>query len=151
MNAMQKLKELDDSIEKQITALEEVHAEQVEDMLVEEGMKALVLWAKSFPKRDIRFVSGMGTACFACPSVDQSCYLPEVDDLCDASCKMYNWNARAAEMVKPLADFLKLFWGSNLHQYPCLNEIIYNPVTRTIECGDKIIQLDMIQVEVNHG
>ena len=124
---------------------------EIDSILVEEGMRVFVLWAKAFPKRYLRLVSGMGTATFACPTLDRSVYLLDLDDYVEENTKMVFWNDRAAAMVQPMTDYYNLFWSFDIYKYPHIPDIIYNPVTRTVECGSEIIQLDMIQVEVNHG
>jgi len=115
---------------------------EIDDMLVEAGMQAFVMWAKAFPKRYLRFVSGMGTATFGCPTLDNSSFLLELDDYCERNTSKVFWSQRAATMVQPMIDFTELFWSFDIYKYPAINDIIYNPVTRTVECGDKIIHLD---------
>ena len=120
---------------------------EIDDMLIEAGMVAFTDWANAFPKRYLRFVSGMGTATFACPTLDRSCFLLDLDDYCEDNTNKSYYNERAAAMVQPMVDYYNLFWSFDMYKYPHIPDIIYNPVTRTIECGDKIIQLDMIQVD----
>ena len=115
---------------------------EIDDMLVEAGMQAFVMWAKAFPKRYLRFVSGMGTATFGCPTLDNSSFLLELDDYCERNTSKVFWSQRAATMVQPMIDFTEFFWSFDIYKYPAINDIIYNPVTRTVECGDKIIHLD---------
>jgi hypothetical protein len=115
---------------------------EIDDMLIEAGMQAFVDWANAFPKRYVRFVSGMGTATFACPSLDNSCFLLELDDYCDTECSKTYYSPRAAAMVQPMVDFNTLFWSFDIYQYPAIPDILYNPITRTVECGEKIIHLD---------
>jgi hypothetical protein len=125
-----------------INGMEAKLIETIDGILEEEGMKAFVLWAKAFPKRDLRFVSGMGTATFGCSTLDNSSFLLELDDYCEKNTRKVFWNDRAAAMVQPLTDFVELFWSFDIYKYPAINDIIYNPVTRTVECGSKIIHLD---------
>jgi hypothetical protein len=115
---------------------------EIDDMLIEAGMQAFVDWAKAFPKRHLRFVSGMGTATFACASLDNSSFLLELDDYCDTQCAKSYYSPRAAAMVQPMVDFNDLFWSFDIYKYPAIPDIIYNPVTRTVECGHEIIHLD---------
>lgn len=122
---------------------------RVDEMLIEVGMEAFVLWAEAFPTRELRFVSGMGTATFACPSLDRSCFLLDLDDYCEENTAKVFWNQRAADMVQPLTDFVKLFWSGEFYKYPSFPDIIYNPITRTVECGEQIIQLDGMP-HINH-
>jgi hypothetical protein len=115
---------------------------EIDDMLIEAGMQAFVLWAKAFPKRGLRFVSGMGTATFGAPSLDNNAFLLELDDYCESNTKKTYWSNRAAAMVQPMVDFWELFWCGDFYKYPAIPDILYNPITRTVECGDKIIYLD---------
>lgn len=124
---------------------------EIDKLLIEAGMAAVVMWAEAFPKRYLRFVSGMGTATFGCPTLDRSVYLLDLDDYVEENTSKVFWNDRAAAMVQPLTDYMKVFWSFEIYKYPSIPDIIYNPVTRTVECGSEIIQLDMIQVEANHG
>ena len=117
---------------------------EIDKLLIEAGMAAFVMWAEAFPKRYLRFVSGMGTATFACPTLDNSCYLLDLDDYVE---DRVLWNGRAAAMVQPLTDYMKMFWSFDVYKYPSIPDILYNPVTRTVECGDKIIQLVPITKE----
>lgn len=114
----------------------------IDDILIEEGMNAFVLWGNAFPKRHLRFVSGMGTCTFACTSLDAGVYI-DLDRYCDDEAERNSFfNTRSAAMLKPLTDFYDLFWSSEHYPYPAFSDIIYNPVTRTVECGDKVIYLD---------
>jgi len=115
----------------------------IDAILVEEGMKAVVRWAKAFPKRHLRFVSGMGTATFACPSLDGSCFLLDLDDYCEDNRQKSYWSDRVAVMIQPIIDYYNLFWSFDLYKYPQIPDIIYNPITRTVECGEQIIHLEM--------
>lgn len=121
--------------------------EEIDRMIIEVGMQAFVDWANAFPKRYLRFVSGMGTATFACPTLDRSCFLLDLDDYCEDNTRKSYYSERAAAMVQPMIDFYNMFWSFNVYKYPVIPDIIYNPVTRTVECGHEIIQLDMIQVD----
>ncbi len=114
----------------------------VDKMLIEEGMAVFVLWAKAFPKRELRFVSGMGTATFGAPTLDNSAFLLDLDDYCENNTKKSYWSNRAAAMVQPMIDFWELFWCGDFYKYPAIPDILYNPITRTVECGDNIIYLD---------
>jgi hypothetical protein len=125
----------------QIKKLKDNYFEQFEAILIEEGMKAFVLWAKAFPTRDLRFVSGMGTATWSSTRIDSSVFLIEIDDVINGETQRFHWSDRYAEMLEPLAEFDTLFWSSDLYKYPALPDILYNPVTRTVECGSNIIQL----------
>jgi len=144
-SATDRIKQLDDAHEASLQALQSKFETEIEAVLVSEGMDAFVLWAKAFPKRHLRFVSGMGSSVFACPSLDNSSLL-QLDDYFERrgllSTNRYSYRKNAAAMVQPLIDFHNLFWSSELYQYPCISDIIYNPVTRTVECGQVIIQLD---------
>lgn len=136
---------MNSDIQKQIDAISDMENKLITDIeaiLVAEGMDVFVQWAKAFPKRSLRFVSGMGTATFACPSLDNSAFLLELDEYCEENTKKVFWSDRAAAMVQPMTDFWNLFWSSDLLLYPAIPDIIYNPVTRTVECGQVIIRLD---------
>lgn len=124
---------------------------EIDSILIEEGMKVFVAWANAFPTRYVRFVSGMGTATFACPSLDNSSFLLELDDYCDTECAKSYYSPRAAAMVQPMVDYFNLFWSFEIYKYPAIPDIVYNPVTRTVECGHEVIQLEMIPMEVKHG
>jgi hypothetical protein len=124
-----------DSMERELIA-------EIDSMLIEEGMNAFVLWANAFPKRHLRFISGMGTCTFACPTLDNNAFMLELDDYCDEECMKVNSRPRAVAMLQPMVDFIKLFWSSDFYQYPALPDIIYNPLMRVVECGDKVIYLD---------
>ena len=128
----------------QIEKLEQDYISAFDKILIEEGMKAFVLWAKAFPTRDLRFVSGMGTSTWSSTRIDSSYFLIDIDDVVEADTKKCLWSDRYAEMLAPLADFNTLFWSSNFYQYPALHDIIYNPVARTVECGSNIIQLPSV-------
>ena len=119
----------------------------IDELLITAGMQAFVMWANAFPKRYLRFVSGMGTATFGCPTLDSSVYLLDLDDYVEENTNKVFWNDRAAAMVQPLTDYMKMFWSFDVYKYPSIPDILYNPVTRTVECGDKIIQLVPITKE----
>lgn len=121
--------------------LEEEFITKFDAILVEEGMKVFVLWANAFPTRDLRFVSGMGTATWASTRIDESIFLIDIDDVVVSNCNKSFWSDRYADMLEPLTHFNTLFWSNGLHKYPSLHDIIYNPVTKTVECGNIIIQL----------
>jgi hypothetical protein len=126
----------------QLEKLEEDYIRQFDAILIEEGMKAFVLWAKAFPTRDLRFVSGMGTSTWASTRIDHSsAFLMDIDDVVRLQKDRMYWSDRYASMLQPLADFHTLFWSSDLCKYPALPDIIYNPITKTVECGNNIIQL----------
>ena len=134
-------------MELKIKNMEQDFIADIDDMLVEAGMAAFVMWANAFPKRHLRYVSGMGTSTFACPTLDSSCFLLDLDDYCEDITKKSFCNARALAMVQPMVDFYNMFWSFDIYKYPAINDILYNPVTRTVECGDKIIQLVPITKE----
>lgn len=115
---------------------------EIDELLVEAGMHAFVAWAKAFPKRELRFVSGMGTATFACPTLDRSCFLLDLDDYCEDNRNKSFYNERAAAMVQPMIDYFNMFWSFDIYKYPAIPDIIYNPLMRIVECGDKVIYLD---------
>ena len=144
MNAAELIKKLDKVTEAKLDAAHDHHVTQFEAILVAEGMDAFVSWAKAFPKRELRFASGMGVCTFACPSMDRSCFIRGIDDYCDYDAEdiMVDYSDRVAAMLKPLIEFHRLFWSSDHYQYPSFADIIYNPVTRTVECGQIIIQLN---------
>jgi len=141
MNAFEKIKKLDDATEAAKDSVQTVHETTFEAILISEGMKAFVLWANAFPKRHLRFVSGMGTSTFACPSIDNSCFLTDIDDYCEGVITC-GYSAKVGEMIKPIIDFYKLFWSSDMYLYPAMHDFLYNPVTRTVEYHDQIIYLD---------
>jgi hypothetical protein len=130
----------------QIKKLEQDYISTFDNILIEEGMKAFVLWAKAFPTRDLRFVSGMGTATWSSTRIDSSPFLMELNDIVEGRNWLNSWDDRAANMVEPLVQFHTLFWSnkSDFYKYPTIPEILYNPVTRTVECGSNIIQLPPI-------
>jgi hypothetical protein len=126
----------------QLEKLEEDYIKQFDAILIEEGMKVFVLWANAFPTRDLRFVSGMGTSTWASSRIDDSsAFLMDIDDVVRRQTDRMYWSDRYASMLQPLADFHTLFWSSDLCKYPALPDIIYNPITKTVECGNNIIQL----------
>lgn len=126
----------------QLEKLEENYIKQFDAILIEEGMKVFVLWANAFPTRDLRFVSGMGTSTWASSRIDDSsAFLMDIDDVVRRQTDRMYWSDRYASMLQPLADFHTLFWSSDLCKYPALPDIIYNPITKTVECGNNIIQL----------
>jgi hypothetical protein len=125
----------------QIKKLEENYIDDFNNILIEEGIKTFVLWAKAFPTRNLRFVSGMGTATWSSTRINSSYFLIDIDDVVEANTKKCLWSDRYAEMLKPLTEFNTLFWSSNFNKYPALHDIIYNPVTQTVECGNNITQL----------
>jgi hypothetical protein len=129
----------------QIKKLEQDYISTFDNILIEEGMKAFVLWAKAFPTRDLRFVSGMGTSTWSSTRIDSSPFLMDIDHVM-AGISGGFWDAKVSTMVEPLAQFDKLFWSnkSDFYKYPTIPEILYNPVTRTVECGSNIIQLPPI-------
>jgi hypothetical protein len=127
---------------KRIENMEIEYIKQFDDLVIEEGMKAFVLWANAFPTRDLRFVSGMGTSTWASSRIDQSSiYLLDIDDVVIPQKGRSFWSDRYARMLQPLTDFNSLFWSSDLYRYPAIPDIIYNPITKTVECGFNIIQL----------
>jgi hypothetical protein len=65
----------------------------------------------------------------------------DIDDVVRRQTDRMYWSDRYASMLQPLADFHTLFWSSDLCKYPALPDIIYNPITKTVECGNNIIQL----------
>jgi hypothetical protein len=126
----------------QLEKLEENYIKQFDAILIEEGMKVFVLWANAFPTRDLRFVSGMGTSTWASSRIDDSsAFLMDIDDVVRRQTDRMYWSDRYASMLQPLTDFHTLFWSSDLCKYPALPDIIYNPITKTVECGNNIIQL----------
>ena len=125
----------------QLEKLEEEFINKFDAILVEEGMKVFVLWAEAFPTRDLRFVSGMGTATWASTRIDKSIFLIDIDEVVVSNKNIMFWSDRYADMLQPLIDFNSLFWSNDLYKYPSLHDIIYNPVTKTVECGNNIIQL----------
>jgi hypothetical protein len=126
----------------EIDKLESDLITQMDEIFIKAGMEAFVLWATAFPKRDLRFVSGMGTATFACPTLDRSCFLLDLDDYCEGNTRKSYWSPRAAAMVQPMREFWELFWCGDFYKYPSIPDIIYDSKRRTVECGDNIIQLD---------
>lgn len=129
---------------KEIDARETELVTRIHNTLITEGMAVFVRWATAFPKRELRFVSGMGTATFGCPSMDRS-LLRELDDYCASlrSDVNYGLSPRAMVMVQPMVDYFEFFFSfESLYPYPALPDIIYNPITRTVECGNEIIYLD---------
>ena len=126
---------------RQVKQLEEDYNNQFDDILVKEGIRVFVLWAKAFPTRDLRFVSGMGTATWCSERIDNSIILIDIDDVVEHNTNKSFWSDRYAAMLQPLTDFNALFWSSSFNKYPSLPDIIYNPITKTVECGTNIIQL----------
>ena len=135
------MKQLQHMINK-LEKLEEDYIRQFDAILIEEGMKAFVLWAKAFPTRDLRFVSGMGTSTWDSERIVSSAFLMDIDDVVRLQTDRMYWSDRYASMIQPLADFHTLFWSSDLCKYPALPDIIYNPITKTVECGNNIIQVE---------
>jgi len=124
-----------------IEQLEEDFIKQFDAILIKEGMRVFVLWAKAFPTRDLRFVSGMGAATWASEGIDESSYLLDIDEVVCNSAERLFWSDRYATMLQPLTDFNTLFWSGNYNKYPSFSDIIYNPITKTVKCGDNIIKL----------
>ena len=144
MNAVDKMKALDDKTEAAIDKIDTAHQLAFEELLIEEGIKAFVLWATAFPKRHLRFCSGMGVSAFACPSTDNHVFLMSIDDHCEGIKGCYH-SDKVEAMFQPLIDLHNSFWGSTYYRYPAMYDFLYNPVTRTVEYHDQIIYLDMDQ------
>lgn len=121
--------------------LENKLIDDIDGLLIRAGMRVFAEWGRAFPKRELLFVSGNGTATFRCPSLEKSIVLLEMDDYCDISTNKTYWDERAFKMLKPIVEFWDLFWCCNLYQYPDIPDISYNPVTKTVECDGRIIEL----------
>jgi hypothetical protein len=134
------MKQLQHMINK-LEKLENDYIRQFNAILIEEGMKAFVLWAKAFPTRDLQFVSGMGTSSWGSTRIESSAFLIDINDVARRQTDRMYWSDRYASMLQPLTDFHTLFWSSDLCKYPALPDIIYNPITKTVECSNNIIQL----------
>ena len=130
-----------ESLIKRAKEMEDNYIKRFDELLIKEGMKAFVLWGNAFPTRDLRFVSGMGTGTWSSERIKSTCYLIDIDDVVEHNTNKSFWSDRYASMLKPLTDFNTFFWSSDLYKYPALPDIIYNPITKTVECGNNIIQL----------
>jgi hypothetical protein len=124
-----------------IRRLEQDHVAIVDRLLTEQAVAAFVLWGNAFPKRYLKFVSGMGTSTFDCPSMDGSMHLLDFDSTIERSTTRWNWNDRVFEMLKPFVEFHELFWCGEMYKYPAIADITYNPITKTVEWADQVVQL----------
>lgn len=111
------------------------------ELLEEALLDVLKYWAEHFPSRRIQHHSGMGTAGWNCQSIS---YL---DDLVEGDRhRSHYYTPKMETVLQPLIAFNKLFWSIDINQYPSICEGLYNPITRTIEMYDNIIQLPPIDI-----
>lgn len=123
---------------KAIIAQMDVAKQNFENMLDIECQKVLVevflYWAKRFPKRRLNVVFGMGTMSWDSPGLDMYTLL---DDNRKNYCV---WREAHEELLKPLLDFVELFDHISANNMPpCPYDFLYNPHTKTIEFGTRVL------------
>jgi hypothetical protein len=126
--------------EQYATAIEKKEREYiayVDSQLEKAQLECFKYWAERFPKRRLSIVWGMGTHSFDAGEVDLFRLLDYNRE------KWIFWRPKHDELLAPFLDFVELIErvGGGLYQYPCISDCLYNPITRTIEMGERIIYL----------
>ena len=121
----------------QIEALELNFIEASDKLLEEAQLECFKYWAKRFPKRRLSCIWGMGTHSYDAGRVD-------LFSLLDYERKQWAyWRPKYDELLAPFLAFQALLesCSSGFYEYPCISDILYNPTTKTIETGSRIIYL----------
>ena len=130
-------------IRDQIADLETSYINQANVMLEKALIEVLRYWAANFPSRRLEHYSGMGTAGFHCESLSI-----DISDMIDSERKQkFIYSEKLERLFSPLIEFDELFWSLDNYKYPAISRGLYNPVTRTIEVGQKIIQLPSVNIK----
>lgn len=98
-------------------------------------------WADRYPKRRLSCVWGMGTNSFDAGKIDLFYLLGETRG------RNYRYRIQHEELLKPFIEFSRLI--EEPESFPYLADTLYNPITRTIEYGTTIIQLELPKAAKN--